>query len=236
VGEVAEVAEARLGRIDAALIAVWAGLSLLARRLLGTFPIAADPQRAVSAILELGPGKLIWIPLVCYAGLLPLAVLVFHRVYAGRARTMVRLASAAGGLGFLLYSVGLSLNVVEAASASAAVSGLALASGENALERFTSLWRADQFVSGGVVLLLAGWMAAISRAGMNSGFAAWPRWFGIGGMAAAAVTIAAGIWGIASQGALAAVDGGDALILVHLWIGLAGTLIWQQYGTRPRAA
>lgn len=228
--------EKALRRIDAAIVAIWAGLSLFARRLLGTFPVATDAQAALPAINELGPGKLIWLPLIFYAGLLPLAILLFHRTYASRDPRQMRLGSAAGALGFVLFAIALSLNVVEATASSVVLSGVIGGLDQGALERFTLLWRIDQVLSIAVLVLLAGWMAAVSRAGLAPGFAAWPRWFGLGSAAAAVVTLAAGIWGVVSQGALAALDGGDALILVHLWIGLASTLLWQQYTARPRAA
>jgi len=228
--------DARLTRIDAAIVAVWAGLSLFSRRLLGPFPVAADAQTAVTAIVELGPGKLIWLPLVFYAGILPLAILLFHRTFAARSTPQIRLGSVAGGLGFVLFAVGLSLNLVEATTAGAYLAGLPARPDEAILGRFTLLWRVDQGLAVAVLVCLAGWMAAVSRAAAVAGLAAWPRWFSAGSVAAAVVTVGAGVWGVISQGALAAVDGGDALILVHLWIGLASSLIWQQAGARPGKA
>ncbi len=226
----------RLHRFDAAIVAIWAGLSLFCRRLLGPFPIAPDPQTAAIAVIGLGPGKLIWVPLVFYAGILPLAILLFHHIYAARCPRWMRLGSAAGGLGFALFAVGLSLNVVEATTAGAYMAGLPGSPDAGNMERFGLLWQVDQILAVVVTALLAGWMAAVSFAGRIAGFAAWPRWFSAGGVAAAVVTIGAGAWGVISQGGLAALDGGDALILVHLWIGLVSTLIWQQYVTRRTPA
>ncbi len=224
--------EARLARTDAAIVAVWAGLSLFVRRLLGPFPVAADPQAALADLVQLGPAKLIWLPLIFHAGLLPLAVILLHRTYSARSRVWMRFGSAAGAIGFGLYAVALSLNLVEATTAGAALAVLPGAPHQEILDRFVLLWRADQALSIGVLVLLGSWVAAVSRAGQSAGFSVWPRWFSAGGVAAALITIGAGVWGVISQGALATVDGGDGLILVHLWIGLASTLIWQQYGAR----
>ena len=220
--------QAGLARVDAAIVAIWAGLSLLARRLIGELPIAHTPQQAVLALLETAPSRMLWLPLVFYAGILLLAVPLFHRTYRQNSPQWSRLGLACGWLGFLLFAVGLSLNVVQATAAPLYVVGSTLSGGADLAGRLEAVWVADQVVSAAALVLLAGWMGAVSRAGQGPRQPALPRWFVLGGLVAALVTAIAGVAGVLSRGNLLTLDAGDGLILVHLWTGLLGSLLWQQ--------
>jgi hypothetical protein len=220
--------DVRFSRLDAALVAVWAGAALFARRLLGEYPAVGSPTEASLAFLQLPLSKQLWSPLILYAALIPLAAWLFHRMVRAYAPRLSRWSLAAGLAGFGLIVLGLSLNLVESASAAATLSGASSEAGGSSYERFLALWRLDQAASAASLWMLAVWMATMSWIHLQ--FAVprpYPRWFCYAGLAASGMTIVAGTWGLVRQGALLAVEGGEGLILVHLWIGLASTLIWQ---------
>ncbi|MEW6568177.1 MAG: hypothetical protein AB1449_08445 [Chloroflexota bacterium] len=113
------------------------------------------------------------------------------------------------------------VEATPAASHLADLSGLRPAS---AL-RFQSLTRPEDLVSSVALWALAGWVVLLSAGDARAARPVVPRAFAWGGIAAAALAAIGGSWGIIRVDSLKALDGGDSLILVHLWIGVVAAVL-----------
>jgi len=223
------VDERQIARLDHGLLIGWVAVSLLGRRFLPLLPARVEDQHELAAaVASQAPGALTWGPLLLFAAGLPLALSAIRRDLRGRGRGWSSLAFAFGVAGFLLLVVGLSLNLVEMTLAGAYIDSWEATARQALLSRFQAAFRADEWISGVSIVLLAAWMGLLSRISMRPMPALLPTWFGWAGVIGALVTAVAGLWGSLSVGAMRAVDGGDALLLVHLWIGLVCALMWDR--------
>lgn len=228
--------ERRIARFDHSLLIGWVAASLLGRRYLPLLPIRVENQQElIAAVASQTPGALTWWPLLLFAAGLPLAASAFRRDLRGRDRRRSNLAFAFGLAGFLLLVVGLSLNLVEMTLAGATIETWETTARLALVDRFQAVFQADQLISVLSIVLLGAWLGLLSWISMRPAPPLLPAWFGWAGVSGALVTAVGGLWGTLSVGALRTVDGGDALLLVHLWIGLVCTLMWDrsQVPSRP---
>jgi hypothetical protein len=223
------VDERRTARLDHGLLIGWVALSLLGRRYLPLLPIRVEnEQDLIASVASQTPGALTWWPLLLFAAGLPLAASAFRRDLRRRDRRRSNLAFAFGVAGFLLLVVGLSLNLVEMTLAGASLETWETTARLALVDRFQAVFQADQLISALCIVLLAAWLGLLSWISIRPAPPLLPAWFGWAGVMGALVTAVGGLWGTLSVGALRTLDGGDALLLVHLWIGLVCTLMWDR--------
>ena len=217
----------RIAKLDRGLLIVWVAASLIGRRWLPGLP--AIDVTAEGTMLRLAPfsaAALAWWPLVLFAAGLPLAASSLHRTFRALDLRRSRIAFWIGNLGFVCLVLGLSLNLVEWTFASTVLEEVIPQIRVGLIHRFQGLWLADGAVSALSLWLLGVWVALVSWISLRSRPHLLPSWFGWTGVGGSLLTVVAGTWAIVTQGSLRTVDGGDALLWVHLWIGLGCALLW----------
>lgn len=229
--------ENRIAKLDRGLLIFWVAASLLGRRFLPVPPaVDVTPPSTMLRLASFSPAEITWWPLVLFAAGLPLAASSLHRTFRALDPRRSRIAYWIGLLGFVCLVVGLSLNVVEWTFAAAYLEEGVAQIRIDLVQRFQGLWQVDAAISLLSLWLLAGWVALVGWIGLRSRPRLLPSWFGWAGPAGSLITVAAGTWGIVTQGNLHVLDGGDALLWIHLWIGWACALLWDTRTPTARTA